>query len=151
MQQPRRGVFVRTASPVEILEMFEVMAEVEAACGRLAARRATDSDIAELRQANAECQKAREAGDVDLYYHKNGVFHHLLYAQSGNRFLEQEASRLHRRLKPYRRMQLFLRGRLQQSMEEHTAIVEAIAAGDAPARPTCCAITWRCRARSSTT
>ncbi|WP_189681939.1 GntR family transcriptional regulator [Seohaeicola zhoushanensis] len=132
VQQPRRGVFVRTASPVEILEMFEVMAEVEAACGRLAARRATDSDIAELRQANAECQKAREAGDVDLYYHKNGVFHHLLYAQSGNRFLEQEASRLHRRLKPYRRMQLFLRGRLQQSMEEHTAIVEAIAAGDAP-------------------
>ncbi len=131
VQQPRRGVFVRISSPVEILEMFEVMAELEAVCGRLAARRATDPAITELRQVNAECRAAREAGDVDLYYQKNGVFHHLLYAQSGNRFLEQEASRLHRRLKPYRRMQLFLRGRLQQSMEEHEAIVEAIAAGDA--------------------
>lgn len=132
VQQPRRGVFVRTSSAVEILEMFEVMAELESVCGRLAARRATDAAIAELRAINAECRAAREANDVDLYYQKNGVFHHLLYAQSGNRFLEQEAARLHRRLKPYRRMQLFLRGRLKQSMDEHEAIVEAIAAGDAP-------------------
>ncbi|TDE35426.1 GntR family transcriptional regulator [Antarcticimicrobium sediminis] len=131
VQQPRRGVFVRVSSPVEILEMFEVMAELEAACGRLAARRATDADIAELRQAEIECRAACDAGDIDLYYLKNGIFHHLLYAQSGNGYLEQEASRLHRRLKPYRRMQLFLRGRLQQSMDEHAAIVGAISAGDA--------------------
>lgn len=129
-QQPRRGVFVHRTSPVEIMEMFEVMAELEALCGRLAARRATDAAVAELRQANDCCRRAFEAGDVGLYYDHNGIFHHLLYAQSGNRYLEQEASRLHRRLKPYRRMQLHLRGRLRQSLEEHAAIVDAIAAGD---------------------
>jgi DNA-binding GntR family transcriptional regulator len=129
--EPRRGVFVRQTTAVEIMEMFEVMAEFEATCGRLAVLRATDAAITELRAANDSCRRALEAGDADGYYESNGRFHHLIYAQSGNRFLEQEASRLHRRLKPYRRMQLRLRGRLRQSMAEHDAIVEAIAAGDA--------------------
>lgn len=128
---PRRGIFVRQASAVEIMEMFEVMAELEAVCGRLAALRSSEADVARLREANAGCHQALEAGDADEYYEVNGTFHHLIYAQSGNRFLEQEASRLHRRLKPYRRMQLHLRGRLLQSMEEHEAIVAAIAGGDA--------------------
>jgi len=129
---PRRGVFVRQVTAIEIMEMFEVMAENEAVCGRLAALRGSDAAVEDLRRANDACRLALKAGDADLYYEKNGVFHHLIYAQSGNRFLEQEASRLHRRLKPYRRMQLHLRGRLAQSMAEHEAIVEAIAAGDGP-------------------
>lgn len=127
---PRRGVFVKQATAIEIMEMFEVMAEIEAVCGRLAALRGSDDAVDALRSANQACQRALQAGDADLYYKENGTFHHLIYAQSGNRFLEQEASRLHRRLKPYRRMQLHLRGRLAQSMAEHEAIVEAIAAGD---------------------
>src|SRR5262245_12112967 len=36
---PRRGAFVRHPGIVELVEMFEVMAELEALCGRLAARR----------------------------------------------------------------------------------------------------------------
>lgn len=128
---PRRGIFVRQATAVEIMEMFEVMAELEAVCGRLAALRSSEADVEKLRAANLLCHAALDAGDADSYYAENGTFHHLIYSLSGNRFLEQEASRLHRRLKPYRRMQLHLRGRLAQSMEEHEAIVAAIAAGDA--------------------
>lgn len=131
VQHLRRGVFVRETQPVELMEMFEVMSELEAFCGRLAAIRATDSALADLRAANVTCRQAMEAGDADTYYRQNEVFHYLIYAQSGNRFLELEAQRLHRRLRPYRRMQLHLRGRLKQSMAEHEAIVEAIAAGDA--------------------
>lgn len=130
-QQPRRGIFVRETSPVELMEMFEVMAELEAFCGRLAALRTTEAAIADLRAANAACRHAMDAGDVDSYYRENGIFHHLIYAQSGNRYLEGEAQRLHRRLKPFRRMQLHARGRLRQSMQEHESVVDAIAAGDA--------------------
>lgn len=127
---PRRGVFVKQATAVEIMEMFEVMAEIEAVCGRLAALRGSDAAVDALRTANAACQRAFRDGDADRYYEENGTFHRLIYAQSGNQFLEQEATRLHRRLKPYRRMQLHLRGRLAQSMAEHEAIVAAIATGD---------------------
>ncbi|MAC78848.1 MAG: GntR family transcriptional regulator [Rhodobacteraceae bacterium] len=129
-QIPRRGVFVRQPGPVELIEMFEVMAEMEAACARLAARRISDKALEEMRALNARCLQAVAAGDADLYYRENETFHHMLYRQSGNGFLEHECLRLHRRLKPYRRVQLRLRGRLRQSMAEHQAVVDALAAGD---------------------
>lgn len=123
---PRRGAFVRQPGPVELMEMFEVMAELEATCGRLAAMRISDAALEDLRDANAKCQAAVEALDSDGYYAENERFHQIIYQQSGNRFLEQETAKLHKRLKPFRRQQLRLRGRMAQSMAEHEAIVEAL-------------------------
>ncbi|WIY23863.1 GntR family transcriptional regulator [Parasedimentitalea psychrophila] len=129
-QIPRRGVFVRQPGPVELMEMFETMAEIEGVCGRLAAMRMSDAAIEVLAKANTRCQQAIEASDIDGYYRENEVFHHFIYQQSGNSFLEQEALRLHRRLKPFRRHQLKFRGRMAQSMSEHVAIVAALKQGD---------------------
>lgn len=129
-QLPRRGVFVRQPGPVELIEMFEVMAELEAVCARLAADRITDTALKHLHETNRRCDAAVDAQDADGYYRENERFHALIYSQSGNMFLEQECLRLHRRLQPFRRIQLRLRGRLRQSMTEHEAIVSALEAGD---------------------
>ncbi|WP_306146647.1 MULTISPECIES: GntR family transcriptional regulator [unclassified Roseibium] len=129
-QIPRRGVFVRQPGPVELLEMFEVMAELEAVCARLAASRITDQALSDLHAANARCDEAVAAQDTDGYYLENERFHAILYRQSGNGFLEQECLRLYRRLQPFRRMQLRARGRLPQSMSEHKSIVTALEKGD---------------------
>ena len=128
---PRRGAFVRQPGPVELMEMFEVMAELEAICGRLAAMRISDAALDELRSANANCKAAVEAHDSDGYYAENERFHRIIYQQSGNRFLEQETAKLHKRLKPFRRQQLRFRGRMAQSMAEHEGIVDALVQGDA--------------------
>lgn len=130
---PRRGAFVRQPGPVELMEMFEVMAELEAACGRLAAKRISDAALAELRTANLNCRAAVDAKDHDTYYTENELFHHIIYAQSGNGFLENETSRLHRRLKPFRRQQLKSRDRLEQSLTEHESILDALEQADAEA------------------
>ncbi len=130
---PHRGAFVRQPGPVELIEMFEVMAEMEAACGRFAAMRISDEALDDLRAANVRCREAIERGDPDAYYAENERFHQIIYAQSGNAFLAQEAGRLHKRLRPFRRQQLRFRGRMAQSMEEHEAIVEALVSGDAEA------------------
>ncbi len=132
-QLPRRGVFVRQPGPVELIEMFEVMAELEATCARLAASRITEEALQELNQTNERCNAAVEAKDSDEYYRENERFHAILYRQSGNSFLERECLRLHRRLQPFRRVQLRLRGRLKQSMSEHEAIVTALEEGDGSA------------------
>lgn len=126
---PRRGAFVRQPGPIELMEMFEVMAELEAVCGRLAALRISDEALDDLRDANAKCRIAVEAVDPDAYYLENERFHQTIYRQSGNGFLEQEAAKLHKRLKPFRRQQLRFRGRMAQSMAEHEAVVEALADG----------------------
>lgn len=130
---PKRGTFVSAWSPEELAERFEVMAEVEAACARLAARRMSPAELAAFRDIHARCRDFAEAGDVEAYYNANSQFHHCIYGGTHNAFLEQEASRLHAMLQPYRRMQLRVRGRLGGSFREHDAVVAAIQTGDAEA------------------
>lgn len=129
--RPRRGAFVRYPSFIELVEMFEVMGELEGLSGRLAARRIDKWQLADLEDACARCEEASEAGDTDIYYRENERFHRLFYEASGNSFLCSEASKLHKRLQPFRRLQLRVRGRMKQSMREHRAILEAIRAGNA--------------------
>ncbi|MBJ7538109.1 GntR family transcriptional regulator [Marinomonas transparens] len=126
----RKGVFVRQPGPVELIELFEMMAELEASCGRLAALRISEVALEKLREANGKCKIAMTAGEADTYYYANEVFHMIIYRESGNSILEQETKRLHQRLKPYRRLQLQVRGRMPQSMSEHEQIVEALTQGE---------------------
>lgn len=127
---PKRGTFVARVGLDQLIEMFEVMAELEGMCARLAARRATEEELAELRQAMARCEAAAEAGDTDEYYYENESFHLAIYAASHNGFLASEASQLKQRLKPYRRLQLQVRHRMGNSLAEHREILAAIEAGD---------------------
>ena len=127
---PRRGVFVRQPGPIALMEMFEVMAEMEATAARFAASRISDQAIQELKNTNQRCTMAVEMGDVEIYYRENEKFHGIIYRESGNSFLEQECRRLQRRLQPFRRTQLRLRGRLVQSMREHEDIVTALEEGN---------------------
>jgi DNA-binding GntR family transcriptional regulator len=111
--------------------MFEVMAELEAMCGRLAARRILPAEQARLIEAHRACEAARDAGETDLYYQRNEVLHRCIYNASHNGFLAEQAMAMHRRLRPYRRLQLRVRDRMNNSFSEHQAIVDAICAGDA--------------------
>lgn len=127
---PRRGAFVRHPGIVELVEMFEVMAELEALCGRLAARRISPGELAKLSVAARACEQALDKEDPDAYYHRNEEFHQLIYKAAGNSFLATEAKRLQKRLRPFRRMQLRARGRMKQSMEEHALILKSLETGD---------------------
>lgn len=133
---PKRGTFVAQLSVTELVERFEVMAELEGMCARLAARRATSEELAALQSAQTACRQCMTAGDADGYYYENGTFHHLIYQASHNQFLTGEAARLHAILKPYRRLQLHARGRVASSFDEHEAIMAALVQGDAEAAET---------------
>lgn len=125
-----RGAYVRYPGIVEVVEMFELMAELEAFCGRLAATRISSKGLAELNTANRACKQALKADDPDDYYHRNEEFHRLIYRAAGNSFLAAEAEKLQKRLRPFRRMQLRARGRMTQSMNEHIRILKALGDGD---------------------
>lgn len=132
-QRPRRGTFVAEVGPRRLMEMFDVMAELEAMCARLAARRAAPEDLAALRAAHEACEQAAERGDCDGYYYENEIFHERIRDASRNEFLIEQASALQKRLKAYRRLQLRARDRVRASFAEHDTIVAAIEAGDAEA------------------
>lgn len=128
--RPRRGAIVKAPSMKEVLEMFETMAELEAACGRYAARRITCEAEAQIQAAHEACAQAANAGNRDLYYEANAVFHGVIYAASRNDFLAGEAIALHRRLAPLRRFQLRVRNRMAQSLSEHEEITSALLSRD---------------------
>ncbi len=134
---PKRGAFVTRIGLPQLVEMFEVMAELEAMCGRLAARRISEAESAELLAAHESCRKAAERGDADAYYYDNERFHNVIYQASRNRFLAQQTRQLHARLKPYRRLQLRVRNRVARSLAEHQGIVDAILAGDEALAESC--------------
>lgn len=129
--RPRRGAVVVDPGPNRIYEMFEVMAELEGMAGSLAARRYAEEDRAKLLAAHAECERSMKRGDADAYYYDNEIFHHAIYEASHSGFLCDQCKALHRRLRPYRRLQLRVRNRMNVSFGEHAGIVEAILAGEA--------------------
>jgi DNA-binding GntR family transcriptional regulator len=128
--RPRRGAVVMDPGPHRIFEMFEVMAELEGMAGSLAARRCTDADRAAILAAHGDCERSSSAGNSDSYYYDNERFHKAIYTASHSGFLGEQCVALHRRLQPYRRLQLRVRNRVATSFSEHAAIVEAILAGD---------------------
>src|SRR6202044_2160504 len=111
VSRPRRGTIVAAHSAEEVVEMFEVMAELEGMAGGLAARRGKGGGA---------------ASDPDGYYYRNEVFHDPIYLGSHNHFLLEQCGALRRRLKPYRRLQLRFPGRLGTSFAEHESVVKAI-------------------------
>jgi DNA-binding GntR family transcriptional regulator len=128
--RPRRGAVVIDPGPHRIYEMFEVMAELEGLAGSLAARRLDEDSREAITVAHRRCELSAGAGDSDAYYYDNEEFHKAIYAASRSDFLEEQCAQLHRRLRPYRRLQLRVRNRLATSFSEHCGIVDAIFAGD---------------------
>lgn len=128
--QPKRGTFVAQVGIAELIQMFEVMAELEALCARLAARRATRQVLEELESALAACEARCAAEALNDYYYANEQFHQIVYQACGNPFLVQQTLALKNRLKPYRRLQLQMRNRMAQSLQEHRELARALQQGD---------------------
>ena len=108
-RRPRKGWAVTEVSPNRLCEMFDVMAELEAMCGRLAARRATTFQQQKIRAAHEAC---RGVSDADAYFRLNEDFHFAIYDASGNGYLVEKVREVQRQLRPFRRLQLRVKSRL---------------------------------------
>ncbi len=128
--RPRQGAVVAAMTVQQLLQMFEVMAELEALCARLAARRITPEQREALARSHETCVARAETQDPEAYYEENRRFHEVIYAAAQNAYLQDTTRRLRNRLQPYRRFQLSHPGRIDRSLAEHDAVVAAILKGD---------------------
>ena len=76
---------------------------------------------------------AFEAGDAKRYYELNAAVHRQIYKMSGNTF-GRRSTKAYDRLRPFRRLQLRVRGRMGESMNEHDIILTAMRDGDPTSR-----------------
>lgn len=128
--RPRKGAFVTQLSIKTLMEMFELMAELEGLCARLAARRASAKELDELREVHEKSRSAVEAQDLNLYYSYNQQWHEIIYTAGRNDFVKEQTILLRNRLAPYRRAQLGRSRRIEGSFEEHEEIIAALEKGD---------------------
>jgi DNA-binding GntR family transcriptional regulator len=124
------GAFVATPTVVELAEMFETMAFLEASCAALAARRHTAEDRRLLAAAHEACAKAARNDDPVAFYTANARFHGCIYAAGHNGFLGAQTVQLGNRLEAYRREVTFHPGLMSLTMTEHDRILQAILAMD---------------------
>ena len=129
--RPRRGAIVATITIKDLMEMFEVMADLEGMCARLAARRITPEEKIELAAAQNACSALVGTDRHDDYYVLNMTLHELIYKASHNEYLMKQTMDLRMRLSPHRRLQVRIPGRLASSSHEHAELVEAILNGNA--------------------
>ncbi|THF63976.1 GntR family transcriptional regulator [Pseudothauera nasutitermitis] len=131
--KPRRGCYVTEISERDLDEIFTVMALLEGQCARATAQRASDTGLARLRQIHAELERAARTGDINGFFEANQAFHHELQEIADNRWLLQVIADLRKVIKLSRHHSLFSEGRLEQSLAEHRAILDALLARDADA------------------
>ncbi|ANQ83828.1 GntR family transcriptional regulator [Azoarcus olearius] len=134
--KPRRGCYVTEISERDLDEVFNIIALLEGECARASVARASDADLARLRDIHATLEAAAAAQDIDRFFEANQAFHHVLQQIADNRWLLQVIEDLRKVIKLSRHHSLFSEGRLEQSLAEHREILEAVLARDPDAAET---------------
>lgn len=129
--KPRRGCYVTEISERDLDEIFPVMAMLEGRCAFEAAEKARAEDLARLDAIHALLEKHATSGDKERFFEANQEFHRAVQELADNRWLLQVIQDLRKVLKLTRLHSLSLEGRLQQSLEEHRAIMAGFKARDA--------------------
>lgn len=128
---PGRSLFAASVTEERLSELFEVMAEMEALCAQMAARKMTPQERNDLYAMHTASAALVRDGAQDAYSTFNERFHTQIYAGGHNGVLVETTLQVRQRLAPFRRAQFRAEGRIGKSYEEHERIVVAILQADA--------------------
>lgn len=127
---PRVGAAVRSLDYAEVMELYEMRVVLEGTAARLAARAASNLELAELDSINAEMA---EAADELRVAELNRVFHLALQNAAKNRFLIRAMSTLQKTLLILGPSTLGDEGRQAEALDEHRRVMAALRTRDGSA------------------
>jgi len=124
VHEARRGLTVAELDHQMVTELYLMREVLEGTAAALAARHASDAEIAAL----WDMVKADRAlgGDVARLAHNNRLFHDALYRGSHNRYLIRSCNSLRESLALLGPTTLALDQRSETALDEHEAVVSAI-------------------------
>jgi DNA-binding GntR family transcriptional regulator len=129
-RSPHRGARVRPISLQEAVEITELRAVVEGLCAAKAAKLATADERAELRRMDNRMRVAAEADDVAEYNSLSEAVHEAIRQVAAQATAIDVLDRLRYRSVRYQFSVGRLPGRPRQGAREHSAVVQAVVAGD---------------------
>ena len=130
VMMPRRGTYVANMSIRDINEIFEIRTSLESLSNGLAAEHITDEELEHLQRLLVILGGYIKEGNMEKIVETDIEFHDLMYHAARNQRLVGIISNLRDQLTRFRTLSMSHPGRLEATLEEHKAIVEAIANGD---------------------
>ncbi len=130
VMMPRRGTYVANMSIRDINEIFEIRTSLESLSNGLAAEHITDEELEHLQRLLVIIGGYIKEGNMEKIVETDIEFHDLMYHAARNQRLVGIISNLRDQLTRFRTLSMSHPGRLEATLEEHKAIVEAIANGD---------------------
>jgi DNA-binding GntR family transcriptional regulator len=120
----RRGAYVTEVSEKDLRDVYHLLALLESDAARVVAQRASEEQLAGLQAQHQALEQAVE--DRDRFFEINEAFHQQLLHLSDNKWRSQMVADLRKVMKLNRHHSLFKQGRIEQSLAEHAAIMQAL-------------------------
>jgi DNA-binding GntR family transcriptional regulator len=129
----RRGAYVTEVSAQDLSDVYHLLSLLESDAAGVVASRATDAELEELVALHAELEVAALPGtaNTDAFFAINERFHMRLLEIANNRWRDQMVADLRKVMKLNRHNSLLKTGRIEESLQEHRAIMVALTARDA--------------------
>jgi len=127
---PNRGARVTRLTATDVTALFELAAGLERMAAELAAERATDRDLAELRRLQDSMERHHAAGRRAEYFRANQRIHNAVIALARNDVLGEMHAGLMTRIRRARYQANATRERWDASLAEHRALLAALQARD---------------------
>jgi DNA-binding GntR family transcriptional regulator len=125
-----KGAVVTGYSERDLNEIYDLRALLEGAAARSAAEGSTADMLAALSDVVARSRELRDAGDLEALARLHEEFDMIVYAQVTNERIVALIENLRAHLTRIGKLTVGIPGRVEASVEEHAAIVDAIAAHD---------------------
>jgi DNA-binding GntR family transcriptional regulator len=124
----RRGAYVTEVSAQDLADVYHLLSLLESDAAGDVAIHATDAELSELQSLHKELESAakRTKPNTDQFFAVNEQFHMRLLAIANNRWRDQMVADLRKVMKLNRHNSLLKAGRIQESLEEHRTILEAL-------------------------
>jgi DNA-binding GntR family transcriptional regulator len=122
----RRGAYVTEVARKDLEQIFAILSLLEGEAAREAAAKASEEELNQLDYWHHRLEKAAADRDIEQFFEINGKFHELIREIAGNRWMNGVIEDLRKVLKLHRRDSLTSTGRLQNSLIEHRAILNAL-------------------------
>ncbi len=125
----RRGAYVTEVSEQDMTEVYHLLALLESDAAGVVAQSASEAQLRELQALHTELAGA--VADRDRFFAVNERFHTRLLEIAGNRWRNQMVADLRKVMKLNRQQSLLKSGRIEESLQEHALVLDALLARDA--------------------
>ena len=125
----RRGAYVTEVSDKDQSDVYHLLSLLESDATGVVAQQASDTELAELVQIHQELHAAKD--NTERFFEVNERFHMRLLEMANNRWRTQLVLDLRKVMKLNRHNSLFKSGRIEESLQEHQDIMDALLAKDA--------------------